>query len=250
MISFHKHLTPTAVKERLGELTRPTGTEDILTIDYPEVKQLRWRIEPAVALKLAAVIVVIAVGFLGWQRYFKPPEPHHPFPMPAAAAAPTEEPTSTASPASLVVSVVGEVEHPGLHTLVPDARIADALAAAQPYPHGQTLGLNLAQKLTDGQQIHVPHVDAGEVIPVDSTTGGASGAAGTAVNTTGTDGKISLNSATAEQLESLDGVGAKTAQAIIAYREANGGFSDIAQLQEVKGIGPAKFAAISPQVSL
>ena len=193
MISFHKHLTPTAVKERLGELTRPTGTEDILTIDYPEVKQLRWRIEPAVALKLAAVIVVIAVGFLGWQRYFKPPEPHHPFPMPAAAAAPTEEPTSTASPGSLVVSVVGEVEHPGLHTLAPDARIADALAAAQPYPHGQTLGLNLAQKLTDGQQIHVPHVDAGEVIPVDSTTGGASGAAGTAANTTGTDGKISLN---------------------------------------------------------
>lgn len=248
-MSFHKHLNPTAVKERLGELTRPTGTEDTLAIDYPEVKQLRWRIEPAVALKLAAVVTVIAVGFLGWQRYFKPPEPNHPFPVPVVTAAPPTETASTASPESLVVSVVGEVEHPGLHTLAPDARIADALTAAQPYPHGQTLGLNLAQKLTDGQQIHVPHVDAGEVIPVNSGAGGA-GSDGTAATATETDGKISLNTATAEQLESLDGVGAKTAQAIIAYREANGGFSDIAQLQEVKGIGPAKFAAISPQVSL
>lgn len=249
-MSFHKHLTPAAVKERLGELTRPTGTEDILAIDYPEANQLRWRIEPAVALKLAAVIAVIAVGFLGWQRYFKPPEPSHPFPVPVAAAASTTENASTANPASLVVSVVGEVEHPGLHTLAPDARIADALTAAHPHPHGQTLGLNLAQKLTDGQQIHVPHIDAGEVIPADSGGAVTAGTDGAAATATGTDGKISLNSATAEQLESLDGVGAKTAQAIISYREANGGFSDIAQLQEIKGIGPAKFAAISPQVSL
>ncbi len=127
----------------------------------------------------------------------------------------------------IVVAVVGEVAHPGLVTLDPGARIADALELAQPLPGVDLTSLNLAQKLQDGQQIVV----GGPPAPTDS-------------------GGISLNSATAEQLQTLSGVGAVTAQAIIAYREAHGGFSEIAQLQEVQGIGPAKFAQISEQVTL
>lgn len=239
MKSFCDRFSSAALKDRLGELTAPTGAEDTLVIDYPEVKDLRWQVNPMVAIRLLVVVVLVAIGFLGWQRFVKPPTVNQPFPLAAVAA---DSEVTAMSSGSLVVSVVGEVAHPGLHTLPPDARIADALAVAQPYPHGQTLGLNLAQKLADGQQIHVPHVDAEPVVPVNSATGEPVDATGGA--------KISLNSATVEQLQTLDGVGVKTAEAIIAYREAHGGFSDVAQLQEVKGIGPAKFAAISPEVSL
>ena len=147
---------------------------------------------------------------------------------------------------SVIVAVVGEVDRPGLHTFAPTARVADALAAAQPKPQAQTLGLNLAQKLADGQQIVVPNIDAG---PVPSPPSGISGGEPSQSGTQAT-GKISLNTATAQELTALTGVGEKTAQAIIAYRDAHGGFTSIDELQQVKGIGPAKFATISPNVIL
>lgn len=129
-------------------------------------------------------------------------------------------------PGNIVVSVVGHVEQAGLATLAPDARVADALDHARPLADADLLTLNLAQKLADGQQIVVP---APHTAPASA-------------------GKLSLNAATAAQLEELDGIGPATAAAIIAYRDSHGGFATVEQLQEVQGIGPAKFASISPQV--
>ena len=63
-------------------------------------------------------------------------------------------------------------------------------------------------------------------------------------------GGVSINSATAQELTQLDGVGEKTAEAIVAYREQHGGFQSIDDLQEIKGIGPAKFEALKGQVTL
>lgn len=245
-------MNATTVKARLHDLTHPTGVEDTLSIDFPNNRPFRLAITPPAAIGVAILCALVGVGFIAW--HFCAPSsanpaagtrlssPHATVPLvPASVAA-----TTASAPMSVIVAVVGEVDRPGLHTFAPTARVADALAAAQPKPQAQTLGLNLAQKLADGQQIVVPNIDAGPVPPPPSgISGGAPSQGGAQVT-----GKISLNSATAQELTTLTGVGEKTAQAIIAYRDAHGGFTSIDELQQVKGIGPAKFATISPEVTL
>ncbi len=149
-----------------------------------------------------------------------------------------EASSSQASNEPVVIAVVGAVEHPGLLSLGPGSRVADALEQAKPQPDADLAGVNLAEKLVDGQQITLPRI--GEVLtrPEDLAPPGDAG------------GKISLNRASISELTSLAGVGEKTAAAIIEYREANGGFQSVEQLQEVKGIGPAKYAAIAEHVAL
>ncbi|WP_297851626.1 helix-hairpin-helix domain-containing protein, partial [uncultured Corynebacterium sp.] len=108
-----------------------------------------------------------------------------------------------------------------------------ALDHAQPLPEAELLSLNLAQVVADGQQIVV--LNKGEAPP------DAPGDAG---------GGISVNTASAEELTELPGVGEATAAAIIAHRESIGSFTDIEQLLDVKGIGPAKFESLKDAVSL
>ena len=155
-------------------------------------------------------------------------------------AAPSEEPSE------IIVSVIGEVAEPGLKTLEPGARVADALDAAHPLPGADTMALNHAQRLSDGQQLHIlpsgaaPPPAPGEPAPAGANPGGSgSGSSG-----------VSLNNATAEELTELKGVGEVTAQAIVAYREEHGGFKDVEELLEVSGIGPAKLAQLKDQVQL
>lgn len=136
----------------------------------------------------------------------------------------------------VVVAVVGEVANPGLMTLNEGSRIADALQIAQPLPHADLLAHNQAQLLVDGQQIVVQAVGAAPPAAAASDSGGA--------------GVVSLNSATATELTALPGVGEATAAAIVAHREANGPFTTVEQLMDVRGIGPAKFEAMRAQVGL
>ena len=138
----------------------------------------------------------------------------------------------------VVVAVVGEVANPGLMTLNEGSRIADALQIAQPLPHADLFAHNQAQLLVDGQQIVVQAVGAAP--PAAADGGGA--AAGSGV--------VALNSATAAELTALPGVGEATAAAIVAHREANGPFTTVEQLMDVRGIGPAKFEAMRAQVGL
>ena len=128
-----------------------------------------------------------------------------------------------------------------MQTLEPGARVADALDAAQPLPGADTIALNHAQRLSDGQQLHIlPSGAAPPPAPAGANPGGSgSGSSG-----------VSLNSATAEELTELKGVGEVTAQAIVAYREEHGGFKDVEELLEVSGIGPAKLAQLKDQVQL
>lgn len=244
-------MNATTVKARLHDLTHPTGVEDTLSVDFPNNRPFRLDITPPAAIGVAILCALVGAGFIAW--HFYTPSPANPTagvrlsPHATATLVPASAAATTASvPMSVIVAVVGEVDRPGLHTFAPTARVADALAAAQPKPQAQTLGLNLAQKLADGQQIVVPNIDAGPVPPPPSgVSGGVPSQGGTQVT-----GKISLNTATAQELTTLTGVGEKTAQAIIAYRDAHGGFTSIDELQQVKGIGPAKFATISPEVTL
>ena len=128
----------------------------------------------------------------------------------------------------IVVDVEGDVLRPGLVTLAPGSRVADALAAAggatKPLQAGS---LNLAAKVDDGQ-----------LVLVGATTA------------TATDKRVALNSADATALESLPGVGPVLAGRILSWRDQHHRFTSVDQLQEVPGIGAALFGALKPLVRL
>lgn len=145
----------------------------------------------------------------------------------------------------VTVSVVGLVHQPGLVTLGAGARIADALSAAGgPLDGADLVGLNMARRVGDGEQIVVglssplgapPAMGSSITSPTGAapspSTGEKSSAPGELVD---------LNTATVEQLDALPGVGPVTAAAIVAWRDANGSFAGVDQLGEVEGIGPAR----------
>ena len=158
---------------------------------------------------------------------------------------------SAGSASSVVVHVVGAVDRPGVCELPPGARVADALeAVGGTRADADVEGVNLARPLVDGEQIRVPRVgeDPAEVAapqdgPADGTTGGQPG--------TGTDGSaIDLNTADAQALETLRGIGPVTAQAILDHREAIGRFESVDELLDVTGIGDATLAAIRDSVTV
>ncbi|MCG7235444.1 ComEA family DNA-binding protein [Corynebacterium sp. ACRQP] len=210
--------------DRLQELTRPTGEEDLLAVRYP-APRVSVPVKPAAAAVVALLVVVGAWALLrggggsdedvSWEQVASPTEVR----------------------GVVVVAVVGEVANPGLMTLNQGSRIADALQIAQPLPHADLLAHNQAQLLVDGQQIHVQAVGAAP------PAGGGGAAAPDA-------GTVSLNNASASELTALPGVGEATAAAIVAHREANGPFTAVEQLMDVRGIGPAKFEAMRDMVGL
>jgi competence protein ComEA len=135
----------------------------------------------------------------------------------------------------LVVDVVGAVNRPGLYRVPQGSRIADALArAGGETKHADSLLVNLAAPLADGEQVIVPSVAAF----------GSSGAAAPASATAAPSptAPVDLNTATAEQLDALPGVGPVTAEKIIAYRQAHGPFTSVDQLDAISGIGPSRIA--------
>jgi competence protein ComEA len=153
----------------------------------------------------------------------------------AHTAAPTSDDTASGT---AFVQVVGQVQRPGVYELPAGDRIVDAVAAAGGFTaKADQASLNLAQVISDGQQIVVGARGA-----VQATAGvGASGVA--------TSGTVDINTADAVGLETLDGIGPALAQRIIAYRTAHNGFRSVNDLQNVTGIGPKKFAAIKGSVS-
>lgn len=148
----------------------------------------------------------------------------------------TEEGAPAAKPAPevFVVHVDGAVAAPGVYELKPGARVNDAVLAAGGLAEGaDTSTLNLAAPLADGDKVHVPR--EGEAPVVSGSDG---------VEDDATTGPINLNTATAEELDALPGVGDATARAIVEDREANGPFSAPEDLMRVSGIGEKKFERI------
>jgi competence protein ComEA len=155
-----------------------------------------------------------------------------------SVAMPTASTDRSPPTTRVLVYVSGWVAEPGVVSLPPGARVGDAIARAGGARPGADLeGVNLAQPLMDGQQVMVP---------------GPAGTSGPLPSVPGDDrsGPIRLNAATAEELESLPGVGPVLAERIVAHREQVGPYEKVEDLLGVPGIGETKLAAIRDLVAV
>ncbi|WP_312803631.1 ComEA family DNA-binding protein [Corynebacterium variabile] len=164
---------------------------------------------------------------------------------------------NTGDTETVVIAVQGLVDRPGLHTVEPGTRLGEVLdLAGGVRPEAGLEGINLAEKVVDGLQLVVDAEGSRVTYPGQAVqAGGASTGGTTGGGDPGSDGgtggeKVDINTADLAGLTTLSGVGEKTAQAIIDWREANGPFTAPEQLMEVKGIGPAKFEALRDAVSV
>ena len=159
---------------------------------------------------------------------------------PAVSARPPAVKVKRSASAGAVVHVVGAVRRPGVYRLPPWARLARALRRAGGATGRADLqSVNLAAKVADGQQVIVP----------SRTAAGAAAAAGPPGEPPPA-APVSLNNATADQLDELDGVGPATAQKILDWRKDHGGFGSVDDLKQVSGIGPKRFEALKEKVRM
>ena len=210
----------------------------------------------ALALAAVAVIAAVVVGLVVWSG--RPtPEPVPALPVIGAAPAPAPAGPAPTPAGPMIVSVAGKVARPGLVRLPEGSRVGEAVdAAGGALPGTDLTALNLAARVSDGEQVLVGvdpppgaasagAASAGSAAPAGSappTPGGATGGAA--------GGKLDLNAATLEQLDQLPGVGPVTAKKILDWRTQNGRFAAVEQLQEISGIGDARFATLRDVVTV
>nr|WP_263431378.1 helix-hairpin-helix domain-containing protein [Leuconostoc gelidum] len=151
--------------------------------------------------------------------------------------------TSISPKTSVMIDVKGAVKNPGVYDIVNSPRAQTAIAKAGGLTHeADTIKLNLAQKLSDGQMLYVPVI--GEVASNKVTVDQQGAESGQEMT------KINLNTATAEELQTLEGVGEKKAEQIIAYREAHDGFKKLDEIKEVSGIGAKRFETLQDKITI
>jgi competence protein ComEA len=136
----------------------------------------------------------------------------------------------------VVVDVAGAVNDPGVYRLPAGSRVNDALQrAGGATARAEVESINLAARLTDGQQVVVPQRIKG----APAVAAGSAGVGGTDTST-----PISVGTATVEELDTIEGIGPVTAQKIVDYRDQQGGIASVDQLDEIDGIGPATMEAL------
>ncbi|RWR23808.1 ComEA family DNA-binding protein [Agrococcus lahaulensis] len=181
----------------------------------------RWRLGAGAAVLL--VLGAVAGGVA--QRMVVDAQPAAIVPAPVATAS-----------AELVIDVQGAVAEPGVYRLPAGARVLDAVARAGGTVDGAAPGaLNLARAVVDGEQLVVPTAEEQAALASAAPEEG---------------GLVSLNRADQSALETLPRVGPSLATAIVAHRDEHGPFTDVAQLDDVPGIGPALLATLTPLVTL
>jgi competence protein ComEA len=191
------------------------------------------RTEQVVAA-LGALGLVSAGVIVAFKRSGTPPAP----PESRFFSASAEQ---AAQPLAIVIDVGGEVQRPGLYSLAEGARTQDAiLAAGGLTPNADAGRVNLASPLRDGAKVYVPARTDAQPVTV-----------ATEPMVTGTpDRLVSINRATAEELESLPGIGPTIAQRIVEYRQTRGDFRRPEDLLNVAGIGEKKLAVLRPLITL
>ena len=213
------------------------------------------------AVVLASVVALLGVAALGawWVGVDLPgPRPGDDaaasLPRAGTSVAPAGATSTSAEPASttgtgaagdLIVQAAGAVVRPGVYHLAAGARVGDLIALAGGLTADADADrVNLASPLADGVRVWVPR--RGEADPPVAIGGGASGGAGGSGGTggSGPPALVDLNTATAEELDALPGIGPATAAAIIDHRQRNGPFRSVDDLADVRGIGQAKLAQL------
>lgn len=149
----------------------------------------------------------------------------------------------------IAVHVCGCVNNPGVYTLCTGARINDAVAAAGGFtPEADVNYLNLAGFLQDGVKVCVPSVDETKDLAGEGADVVSSGMIGIGADVD--DGLVNINTATRDELMTLPGVGESKADAIIKYREENGGFETISQIMNISGIKDGLFNKIKDKIKV
>ena len=243
----------------------------------PRGPVLRWR--PALLAVTVLLVAATAWWAVAWLTTPAPPSaipaaaagagiPQTDAPSTAPSAAGTDARTPEAGPSGetsgpagstpLRVHVVGEVARPGVVSLAPGSRVADAVrAAGGTTRHARAERINLAAPLDDGQQVLVPSAHtpqdaldrvAGAAQAQPTPTTGRAGAGGEPGGAESGD-TVDLNTADATELQTLPGVGPATAEKIIAHRETVGPFTGLQDLDAVPGIGPATLDRLRDHVS-
>lgn len=195
-----------------------------------------------------------------------------------STAQPSESAQGGASgEATVRVHVAGAVNNPGVYTLPAQGRAVDAIAAASGAAADADLDrVNLAGALSDGVQIYVPHRgETAAPAQIQPNGGTANAGQGNAANGASQNGAsqggtqpqpartltpagsaqkgstpVNINTATAEELQTLPRIGPAMAQRIIAWREAHGGFRSVDELDAVPGIGPSMLENLRPLVTI
>lgn len=179
----------------------------------------------------AYVLLAIALAGLGWR-------------LAGSVSSPTQPRTHVSAtidrrePDAAFVHVAGAVRRPGVYRVPDGGRVQQAIRlAGGPTRAADLAAVNLAAPLQDGQQVIVPARNV-------AVPGGAQ------VSATGRGSRVSLSSATVEQLDALDGIGPTLAARIVAWRAQHGGFASFDELMDVPGIGQTRLDAIRPNLTL
>ena len=142
----------------------------------------------------------------------------------------------------IVVHIIGEINKPGIVELEEGARVIDAIKKAGGTTEKADLAqINLAYILKDGQKIYIPNTEDNDK-KIEYNTAN--------IENNIKEEKININTADEDELQRLPGVGASTATKIIKYREENGSFRRIEDIQNVKGIGEAKYNDLKEQIEV
>ena len=249
-------------------------------------RSTRWGLSPRVLL-LVAVLALVAVVW-GVTQFSAAPRAEQLASPSASAesvqavgaqqspgAQSTAQPSESAQggasgEATVRVHVAGAVNNPGVYTLPAQGRAVDAIAAASGAAADADLDrVNLAGALSDGVQIYVPHrgetAAPTQIQPIGGTANGGQGNAANGASQGGAQPQpartltpagsaqkgsapVNINTATAEELQTLPRIGPAMAQRIIAWREAHGGFRSVDELDAVPGIGPSMLENLRPLV--
>lgn len=214
--------------------------------------------------KVYVVAVVLAAGaFFYWQQKPQPADnsallSQTKLQSSSQSAASRQTGASSASSAAsgkVVCDISGAVKEEGVYTLKSGSRLQDLIDAAGGLTsRAQIKAINRSLLLQDQDKVYIPY--KGEKTAAAPTAGMASNAAASSSSSSSSPaassaaGKVNLNTATAADLQKLNGIGERKAEQIIAYREQKGGFKSIDELKEVSGIGDKTFDALKDQVTV
>jgi competence protein ComEA len=187
---------------------------------------------------LAVVAAVVVLGAAVWAYRSRPRVEAVAPAVGTSSAAGMPAPGPSSAAAEVVVAVSGKVRRPGLVRLPAGARVADAVeAAGGAQPGADLTALNLARRVVDGELIPVGIAPPSGTV---ATPGQGPGAP---------PGKVNLNTATLQELDSLPGVGPVLAQRILDHRQSSGGFRSVGDLRNVDGIGASRYEDLKDLVT-